>query len=327
MDDRVRNTDVRIKQSENQMDMRQLEYVVTVAEELNFTRAAARCHIAQSGLSHQVAQLEHEIGAPLFLRTSRSVQLTPAGQVFLPYARRLLRDTEQALAEVAELRGMLPGRLHIGSIPFGAGPVDLLGLLQDYQQAYPAVEVVVSDEGSLSTVAAILAGTTDVAFVGLLDDQIPAGLVHQVLALEPLVAVVGPEHPLYGTRTADMRALADSARFLESHPDSGLRAQVDAACTRARARRRIACELRNPADLAALALRGLGVAIVPLRAALAATSAGQEASVLRLTDPQAVQPVALVHRDPEPSSRAVQAFLRLVHSRWPPSPEPPVLPG
>jgi DNA-binding transcriptional LysR family regulator len=181
----------------------------------------------------------------------------------------------------------------------------------------------VSDEGSLSTVAAILAGTIDVAFVGLFADQVPAGLVHQVLALEPLVAVVGPEHPLHGTQTADIRSLTDSARFLESHPDSGLRAQVDAACTRAKARRRVACELRNPADLAALALRGLGVAIVPLRAALAATPAGQQASVLRLADPQAVQPVALVYRDPEPSGRPIRAFLRLVHSRWPPGPEQP----
>jgi DNA-binding transcriptional LysR family regulator len=300
------------------MDMRQLEYVATVAEELNFTRAAARCHIAQSGLSHQVAQLEHEIGAPLFQRTSRSVQLTPAGHVFLPYARRLLRDAEQALAEVAALRGELPGRLHIGAIPFGAGPVDLLGLLQDYQQAFPAIDVVVSDEGSLSTVAAVLAGTTDLAFVGLFGDQLPAGLIHRVLALEPLVAVVGPQHPLHGTGTADMRVLADSDRFLESHPDSGLRAQVDAACTRAKALRRVACELRNPADLAALALRGLGVAIVPLRAAQAAISGGQEASVLRLADPKAVQPVTLIYRDPEPASRPVQAFLRLIHSRWAP---------
>lgn len=300
------------------MDMRQLEYIATVAEELNFTRAAARCHIAQSGLSHQVAQLEHEIGAPLFQRTSRSVQLTPAGHVFLPYARRLLRDAEQALAEVAALRGELPGRLHIGAIPFGAGPVDLLGLLQDYQQAFPAIDVVVSDEGSLSTVAAVLAGTTDLAFVGLFGDQLPAGLIHRVLALEPLVAVVGPQHPLHGTGTAGMRVLADSARFLEGHPDSGLRAQVDAACTRAKALRRVACELRNPADLAALALRGLGVAIVPLRTAQAATSGGREASVLRLADPKAVQPVTLIYRDPEPASRPVQAFLRLVHSRWVP---------
>jgi DNA-binding transcriptional LysR family regulator len=301
------------------MDLRQLQYAVTVGEELNFTRAAARCHIAQSGLSHQIALLEREIGAPLFRRTSRSVQLTRAGHVFLPYARRLLRDSEEALAAVAALRGVVPGRLRIGTIPFGAGPVDLLGLLRDFQDSYPVVEVVVSDDGSLSVIATLLAGTTDVAFVGLFGDQLPAGLHHQVLDLEPLVAVVGPDHPLRGTTVVDMRMLADCSRFLESHPDSGLRAQVDAACTRAKTRRQVICEMRNPADLAALALNGLGVAIVPLRVAQAATTIGQQSSVLRLADPRAVQPVAFVHRDPVPANPAAQAFIRLVHSRWPAS--------
>jgi DNA-binding transcriptional LysR family regulator len=307
------------QRSETRMDMRQLQYAVTVAEELNFTRAAARCNIAQSGLSHQVAQLEREIGAPLFRRTSRSVQLTQAGHVFLPYARRLLHEAGEAQAAVAAVRGVVPGRLRIGSIPFGAGPIDLLRLLRDFQDGYPAVEVVVSDEGSLSTVAAILAGTIDLAFVGLFGDQLPGGLYHQVLALEPLVAVVGPQHPLRGVPAVDMRTLADCSRFLESHPDSGLRAQVDAACTRARARRQVVCEMRNPADLAALAHQGLGAAIVPLRVAEAATPMDQRASVLRLADPQAVQPVAFVHRDPAPANPATQAFIRLVHSRWPPT--------
>jgi DNA-binding transcriptional LysR family regulator len=316
------NVDVSTQRSENQMDLRQLQFAVTVEEEHNFTRAAARCHIAQSGLSHQIAQLEREVGAPLFHRTSRSVRLTQAGHVFLPYARRLVRDAEEALAAVAALRGVVPGQLRIGAIPFGPGPVDLLGLLQDFREGYPAVEVVVSDEGSLTTIAAIAAGHVDAAFVGLLRHQVPDGLYHQVLALEPLVAVVGPHHPLHGVPAVDMRTLADCSRFLESHPDSGLRAQVDALCTRARIRRQVVCEMRNPADLAALALRGLGVAIVPLRVAQMATSAGPEPSVLRLADPQAMQPVAFVHRDPGPANPAVQAFIRLVHSRWPPASQP-----
>ena len=301
------------------MDTRQLQYAVAVAEELNFTRAAARCHIAQSGLSHQIAQLEREIGAALFQRTSRRVQLTRAGHVFLPYARRVLRDCGQALAEVAALRGVLAGRLRLGTIPFASAHVGLLALLRAYQESYPAIEVVVSDEGSLSTVTAILAGSTDAAFVGLFRDQLPAGLTHQLLALEPLVAVVGPDHPLRGAPAVDMGALADCSRFLESHPDSGLRAQVDAACTRAGTRRQVACELRNPADLAALARQGLGAAIVPLRIAQAVAD-GDQASVLRLADPQAVQPVAIIYSDPPPASPPAQAFLRLVHSRWPPGP-------
>ena len=312
------NIDVSVQRSENQMNLRQLQYAVAVGEELNFTRAAQRCGIAQSGLSHQVSQLEREIGAPLFRRSSRSVRLTPAGHVFLPYARRILHEADEAVAAVAALRGMMPGRLRIGTIPFGAGPVDQLSLLRDFRESYPAVEVTVSDEGSLSTIAAILAGTTDAAFVGLLRHQIPAGLHHQVLALEPLVAVVGPDHPLRGAPAVDVRTLADCSRFLESHPDSGLRAQVNAACARARARRQVICEMRNPADLAALALQGLGTAIVPLQAAQAAAApAGQQAGILRLADPQAIQPVAFVHRDPPPIRPPVQAFLRLVRSRWP----------
>jgi DNA-binding transcriptional LysR family regulator len=306
-----------MQRSEFRMDVRQVDYVVAVAEELNFTRAAARCHIAQSGLSHQIAQLEKEIGARLFDRTSRSVGLTQTGVAFLPYARRLLRDAEEARAAVAAVRGSVHGVLHVGSIPFASADVDLLGLLRTFQEAYPAIEVTVSDEGSLSTVAGILAGSIDLAFVGLFGHQLPPGLAHRILTLEPLVAVVGHDHRLRGSAQIDVATLAEGQRFLESHPDSGLRAQVDAACLRANVRRTVVCELRNPADLAALALQGLGVAVVPQRAAVSVVTAPFTDCMLRLTDPQAVQPVALVHRDLEPSRAPVRAFLRLAGSRWP----------
>jgi len=129
--------------------------------------------------------------------------------------------------------------------------------------------------------------------------------------------MVGPDHPLRGAPTVQLRALADCSRFLECHRDSGLRAQVDAACNRARTNRQIVCEMRNPADLAALALNGLGVTIVPLQVAQAATTTSQRPSVLRLADPRAVQPVAFVYRDPAPANPAAQAFIRLIDSRWP----------
>lgn len=98
------------------MDARQLEYVVAVAEELNFTRAAARCHVAQSALSHQIARLEREQGVTLFERTSRSVRLAPAGALLLPRARAVLAEIESARAELAELAGVVTGRLRIGMI-------------------------------------------------------------------------------------------------------------------------------------------------------------------------------------------------------------------
>jgi DNA-binding transcriptional LysR family regulator len=290
---------------------------VAVAEHLNFTRAAVRCHIAQSGLSHQVAQLEKELGAALFERTSRSVQLSPEGHAFLPYARRILREADDSRTAVAALRGVLRGQLRIGSIPFSAHDLDLLGLLRDFRRAYPAIDVSLSDEGSLSTVTAVQSGSLDVAFVGLFSHQVPPALSVQLLTTEPLVAVVGHDHPLRGAGTVSVAQLVDGNPFLESHPDSGLRTQVDEACARASARRHVVCELRDPSDIASLALQGIGVAVVPRRVAVG--SAGQEMAdcVLRLDDPRATQPVSLVHRDPAPPGREALAFLRLARGRLP----------
>src|SRR3978361_1594917 len=103
------------------MDLQQLRYVVAVAELGNFTRAAERCFVVQSALSHQVAKLEQELGARLFHRTSRSVALTPAGTALLPAARECLMAAERARAEVAAATGEIRGRLAVGMIPTSAG--------------------------------------------------------------------------------------------------------------------------------------------------------------------------------------------------------------
>src|SRR3954464_15325346 len=97
----------RPQRSENKMDLRQLEYVVAVAEERSFTRAAARCHIVQSALSNQIARLEREQGVTLFHRNSRTVALAPAGELLLPHARSLLQGVDVARAELAAFTGLL----------------------------------------------------------------------------------------------------------------------------------------------------------------------------------------------------------------------------
>src|SRR3954463_4887606 len=106
----------RPQRSENEMDLRQLEYVVAVAEERSFTRAAARCHVVQSALSAQVARLERELGVTLFHRTSRSVRVAPAGELLLPHARLLLHGAEVARAELNAFSGVITGRLRLGMV-------------------------------------------------------------------------------------------------------------------------------------------------------------------------------------------------------------------
>ncbi|WP_256096216.1 LysR substrate-binding domain-containing protein [Streptomyces sp. LUP30] len=153
-------------------------------------------------------------------------------------------------AEIASLDGPLRGRLRIGSVTRTAGNFDQLGLLRGYQEAYPAVEITLSGSGGTDAAAQLLTGELEVAVADLHEHQPPPGIAYHLLRPVPLVAVAGRRHRLRGTGVTDMGKPAD-ARFLECvPPDAGLRAQVDAASDRARARRRSVCSRRSAGDLA-----------------------------------------------------------------------------
>ena len=179
------------------MDVRQLEYFVAVVEELNFTRAAARCHVAQSALSYQIARLEREHGVTLLERTSRSVRVAAAGELLFHRARAVLDELDVARAELAELAGVISGRLRLGMVGSTgqAAPV-VERTLAAFHQRHPAVEIAIRDTGSRHMAEQVRAGELDIAFVGLFPDQLPADLTHQILTDEPLVAAIPVGHPL-----------------------------------------------------------------------------------------------------------------------------------
>ena len=294
------------------MDLRQLDYVVAVAEELNFTRAAARCHIVQSGLSSQIAKLEREVGAALFERSSRAVRLTAAGEALLPRARSALDAVARARSEIAAMSGTVHGTLRLGVIPVDHGSIDLPAVLQTYHRRYPQVGVVVSDTGSLAMVSMLQAGEMDVAILGLAPDQLPESLATRLLRIEPLVAVVGEGHPAGRRDRIGLAELATTGEFIECHHDSGLRNQVDLAFVRAHTNRRITFELGNLLDVARMASLGLGVAVVPASVAGALGSdPDRRFTVLELEDAHAVQPVTLVSQPAGTCSAAAQAFVDL----------------
>jgi DNA-binding transcriptional LysR family regulator len=296
------------------MDLRQLEYFVGVAEERSFTRAAARCHVVQSALSYQIARLEREQGVTLFHRTSRSVQLAPAGELLLPHARRLLHGVDVARAELAAFSGLLTGRLRLGMVGSvgNAAPVVETSLMA-FHERHPGVEISVQDTGSRHMAEQVRAGDLDLAFVGLFADQSPAGLIHAVLTDEPLVAVVARDHPLAGRRTIDLHELAEVSPFIEMRTESGLRLQVDAAFDRAGVTRTVAFELGTSDSVVRFAGLGFGAALVPVSAASTST----DVRVLALPDPGARHPISLVHRAPEPSAPSARAFLALLLERMP----------
>src|SRR5437764_4978775 len=129
------------------MELSQLRYLVALAEELHFTRAAAREHIAQPALSQQIRRLEDEVGLALVERTTRRVTMTEAGDLLVARARRILAELEAAGAELQALRGVQSGRVVVGTL-HTMGPVDISLLLAEFHGEHPLVELTVREQSS-----------------------------------------------------------------------------------------------------------------------------------------------------------------------------------
>src|SRR5699024_7294306 len=190
------------------MEMQQLRYVLAVAETRNFTRAAAQCFVVQSALSHQVRKLEDEIGTALFARTSRRVELTAAGEAFLPWARSSLEAAERAATEAAAAVGVICGPLTIGLIPTVTA-LDVPALLRRVREEHPRVTAQLRVGRSDELTSWVRAGEIDLAVLGLAEGIVPEGVEHRVLAEEALVAVVPDDHSLAARDSIDLAELAD----------------------------------------------------------------------------------------------------------------------
>ncbi|GGT80345.1 LysR family transcriptional regulator [Streptomyces lateritius] len=243
------------------MELQQMRYVLAVAETNSFTRAAERCMVVQSALSHQIARLERELGARLFERTSRRVRLTPAGAAFLPAARQCLDAAERAAAEVAAAVGEVRGRLSVGLIPTVAA-VDIPSALRDFRRAYPNVRIGLRVGASEELVEQVREGAVELAFLGLPTTSRPHGVAAHELAHDRLVAVVAPDHPLAGEAAVDLHRLSSEV-FVDLPAGTAGRVQSDQAFSAAGLSRDVAFEVTNADFLARLVGQGLGIAMLP----------------------------------------------------------------
>ncbi|GAU68601.1 putative LysR family transcriptional regulator [Streptomyces sp. NBRC 110611] len=235
--------------------------MVAVAETGGFTRAAERCHVVQSALSHQIARLEKELGARLFHRTSRSVRLTAAGEAFVPVARQALQAAERARAEVAAATGEVRGRLAVGAISTVAA-VDLARELGAFRTRYPQVRISLQTEMSDLLIERVREGALDVAFVGLVPGARTAGVRERELARGELVAVVPPDHSLAGREWTTLSRLARET-FVDFTAGSTARRQRDEAFLAAGLTSEVGFEVTNVEFLAKLVRAGLGIGMVP----------------------------------------------------------------
>jgi DNA-binding transcriptional LysR family regulator len=186
-------------------ELRHLRYFIAVAEELNFSRAAERLHMAQPPLSVAIRQLEQELGTPLFVRTSREVRLTEAGAALLDGARRTLTQADAAMTAARRAAAGEVGSLRIGynwSARFDTFPA----LGQALKRAHPDVELLAEEMRPNRMPVALRAGAIDVALA--LYPEVIAGLVYQTVRREAIVALLSAAHPLAHAEALGLDELA-----------------------------------------------------------------------------------------------------------------------
>lgn len=242
------------------MELRQLEYFIAVAEECHFTRAAKRMHVAQSGLSASIRSLERELGAALFLRNTRRVELTAAGRAFLAEARRAVSATDAAREAVSAVQGLLRGTLAIGSLQC-LHAVHLPEILAGFLTVHPGLDIQLRHGGSTELVEDVRAGQLDLAFV-CRPEQAADDLLVTPLACEPLVLTCALKHPLAEAIEIDPAELR-AERFVDFQPGWGTRDLADRVLAAAGVDRRVALEVTDIHSLLDLVACGLGVALVP----------------------------------------------------------------
>ena len=299
------------------MEIRHLRYFIAVAELRNFTKAAEASFVAQSALSQQISRLEHELGAALFVRGKRGAELTPAGELLLPHARRIVADEAWARAEMRSYLGLEKGRLTIGMIQTSASGVDVVGAVAEFSQRYPGIELHIVDQTTAEMLEGVRRGPLDLAVVGIGPDELPDGLESRQLAVEPLVGVVSETLADGLVGPVSIADLLGRGRLIQFAAGTGIRRHVDAALRRAGLEASSPLELSQASDLVAFAAIGLGVTIVPRTLAVSSApqpaAAGRRYVVLGLTDPLAVHPVTVIFAPSRLSASAQEFFDLLVH--------------
>ncbi len=286
------------------MELRQLRYLVVLAEEEHFTRAAARLRIAQPALSQQIQKLEAELQIALFDRTTRRVRLTDAGALLRTRAKRVLTEIDDARAELQQLTNLVSGRVTIG-LTQTPGPVNLLRLLGAFHERFPAVKLTVREDLSSTLAEALRNDQLDVAFLSLVDDVERHGLELQPLAEEPLVVVLPRDHRLADRGAVTIADLRDEA-FVAFSEGATIRRAVGEAARNAGFAPTIAFETREVTRSLAIVAEGLGVSVLPRSDA---DTPGSDVRIVELHGPSLTHRISLAWREGKRHAPAARAFL------------------
>ena len=292
------------------MEMHQLRYVVAVARTANFSRAAEQCHVSQPSLSQQVQKLEGELGERLFDRMKRAVKPTPAGEVFLRRAVRILEEVDSAKREATDAKELLCGTLMLGVLPTIA-PYLLPAVMAEFTEAFPGVEIVIQEDTTARLLKLTLAYEIDFALAShpIQDDRLEV----RELFTEELLLALPPGHPLNRKRTVRAADL-ENERLIVMKEGHCLGDQVLRFCDRRDLHPTISFRGAQLETIQSLVSAGLGISLIPAMAAQAERSDLPE--YRSLSAPRPSRKIVAVWPKRRPPGRAPREFLKMISARF-----------
>ena len=270
-------------------DLQQLQGFVAVAERGSFRAAAEHINLSAPALSRRIDKLETILGARLFHRTTREVELTPLGRVFLERARTALDDLESAMLGIADIATHRGGRVTVACVP-SAALYFLPGVISGFSKTYPGIRVRVVDETMNLVLQSVLSGDADfgIGFMNALMPEIAFEAIHD----DPFVLAMPRSHALAKRKSVNWADVQNESLIAVAR-SSGNRRLLDDSLSKAGLNPAFAFEVSHVATLLGMVDAGLGLAAVP-RMALAGTHSTVVG--LPLHQPNTVRRVGLLTR-------------------------------
>ena len=293
------------------MELRHIRYFLTVAEELNFTKAAEKLAMAQPPLSRQIQDLEAELGAKLFVRKPRALQLTEEGEVFRQYAVRVMELVDKSTEDVRELKKGLQGTLYLASVD-GSAPHLLSGWIAGFHKGHPHFQYNLWNGNSDDVTNRIMKGLCDLAVI--MEPYNAEGLHGLKVFEEPWVAIMPADHPLAKEPgdSVSLKKLVDYDLIIPSR-QSRLQ-EIEGWFAGIGRVPNVRCRMAHVLNAYELTSQDLGIAIYPAasRSADLYSGAVRGLRAKRIVEPEVTASYVLIWSKSRPLSHAAREFLTYI---------------
>jgi LysR family hydrogen peroxide-inducible transcriptional activator len=286
--------------------LRQLEYVIAVADHGTFGAAAQAVHVSQPAMSAQIAELEQRLGLTLFERDRRGARVTPEGAPIVEAARRVVGEARHLVELAADRQGDLVGELSVGVIPT-MGPYLLPTIVREVRRRYPSAELVLREERTHDLVAALEAGELDLGLLASPVAELDGSLTVAELARDPFVLALPEGHPFAGTTRLPQSVLAGLPMLLLEDGHC-MRGHAINACSIIGAGTLGSIQATGLPSLSQMVAADMGATLLPASAVPVEARPGSGITTRRLRRPEPFRTVVLAWRPRSPRAQSFGAL-------------------